>query len=197
MGIAAPALIGNFVTAVQDARPPNMPPHRVEAPFNFMSTAHAGDVKLVDEDKRIRELQQKIDAILNDSATIRFGIGTSKISIVAQNEKATTFVAHVCYMSRNDVAKFKESLKGKDTPEVTCLDQEFIRPKQDSFTSLLVPVGAAAVMLNGELFALNKPDLTIGISVDTGPTLSGDLIWALGGRRTEAVKDIRTKELSK
>jgi hypothetical protein len=191
VGVAAPALIGNFVTAVQDARshPAIYSPSKISMPFLFTSPARA--------DERTDAEQQAIAKILFDPETAKYVTGGSKVSILAKTESATKLISHVCFMSRNNLIKFNEALKGKDTPEINCLDQEFIQPKQNAFSSLIVPVGATAVMINGVLFSINKPELTIGIDVTAGPTLAGDLLWALGGRRTEAITKSTVKELSK
>jgi len=160
------------------------------APFRFITEARA------DDQARIQQLQRMIDRILADRPIVRLGEGARTLSIIAQNQTATMLVTHVCYMSKTEVKQFSEALKAPGTPEVTCLDQVFVQPRLNSFTTLLAPVGAVAAMVNAEMFAIDKPDLTIGISAERSPTLTGDVLWALGGRRTETV-NFRVKELSK
>ena len=193
LGIAAPALFANALNSYQDAKLPQriLFPSKISSEFSFVSPASAA------EQSWAEKIQPTIDRILSSKATIRLGEGERRLLILAMNEKASTVIATICFLNRDNLSKFNEALKGKDTPEITCSDQEFIRPKHGSFTTLLVPLGAIAVMVNGDLFAIDKPELAVGINLDTRPTFSGDLLWALGGKRTEAIVTTTVKELSR
>jgi hypothetical protein len=192
VGIAAPALIANFINNVQDAK--SGPKILAPTPSSAFSSLLVSPARA---DDRSDALQNKIGEILSGKLPARQGEAQPTVAITAKTEAATSLVAHICFMSKDDLTKFSDALKTKGVPELTCLDQEFIQPKQNAFTTLIVPSGALAVMVNGQLFPIDKPSLSIGIGVATAPTWTGDLLWALGGKQTEVVTSVKVEELSK
>ncbi|WP_316163742.1 hypothetical protein [Bradyrhizobium sp. SZCCHNRI20481] len=193
-GIAGPAILAQATLGFQDARHP-LPPIVQPTPQQRSLTSYSfiGSAKADDSDVQ-RTLQSTIDRILMDKAFIKLP-NPRTLLIVATNDKAAQSLAHICYLTKDEIIKLNASTKGKETPEITCLDQELFRPKDSSFTTFQVPDAAVAVMVDAQLFALDKPSTTIGLQADVKPTFTGDLLWALGGRRVESVV-IAPKELS-
>jgi hypothetical protein len=189
-GIAAPALLAGYINTATDTHsgPPTAVPsiyNLIPSSFKFVTPARADESDSV---------QQVIDKILSDKATARSDT-SAILTITALTDAASKLVSHVCFMSKENVREYDEAIKAKSEPVLDCLDSEFIQPKRDAFSTLLVPFGAAAVLVNGQLFQLNKPNLSIGIDVAVTPTFKGDLLWALGGKWTQKI-DASVRELS-
>lgn len=66
--------------------------------------------------------------------------------------------------------------------------------KSTKTRNYVVPEGAVSLRVNGETIGLDEFDEQIDIEINTAPTFGGDLLWALGGKRSYRVIDLKVNQ---
>ena len=53
-----------------------------------------------------------------------------------------------------------------------------------------IPEGTTALVIGQQSVPLSSENVSVDVRIDTSPTFAGDLLWAFGGRRTYAAEDV-------
>ena len=57
--------------------------------------------------------------------------------------------------------------------------------------TIILPEGVTGLTVGDEMVLLTPADQSVSVQIDTAPTLTGDLLWALGGKRTYQIEQIQ------
>jgi hypothetical protein len=159
-GIAAPAIVTNIVSGVENQKPAPPVEIAVSAVFSGFGAAFAqsediGTGRLIDPTLygggRVIQIVPQITG----------GDGGLNLPIFAQ----------IAGQSGDSPVQVGTILTG--APQI-----------------IPIPEGTTALVIGQQSVPLSSENVSVDVRIDTAPTFAGDLLWAFGGRRTYAVEDV-------